>query len=172
MRNSEFDSRSEVSALVDLDLARELLLAFHRIVGQSLSPTKRKCFLLAEDFSRLFCIDGKIIVLEWDEFLFVQVHLFSDRLSASASSTFLAIVMVCHNSNPLFYASRKSNEHDAALFVLFHFNLCGIVLGSFGSCRGVIIVATIGSSAVEKHVCRPSRNLSPRAIRPLSQMDR
>ena len=57
------------------------------------------------------------------------------------------------NSNPLVCASRESNQ-DAALFVLHHFNLCGIVLGSFVSYRGVIIVATMGLTDVKRHVCR------------------
>ena len=105
----------------------------------------------------------------WWISLFVQVHLFQTDCRLLYRPSFLWRQLPdnlpaqnhtirlhwCNNSNsnPLVCSSRKSNQY-AALFVQSHFNLCEIVLGSFVSYRGVIVVATMGSTAPKKHVCR------------------
>ena len=69
------------------------------------------------------------------------------RQSAGIGShNMFALVMVCQK-NPLFYASRKSNQY-AALCIRLHFNVYGSFLASFGSCRGVSIGTSMGFTAV------------------------
>ena len=71
----------------------------------------------------------------------------------------IALLMVCQNFKLVFCASRKSNQFSA---------LCaGLHFGSLSPNRGVNMVATIGSTAVKKHVCRPSRLIPS----PLPQSD-
>ena len=71
----------------------------------------------------------------------------------------IALLMVCQKFKLVFCASRKSNQYTA---------LCaGLHFGSLSSNRGVNMVATIGSTAVKKHVCRPSRLIPS----PLPQSD-
>ena len=52
--SSSFGSVKEKSALVDFDLARQLLLEFHQIVGQSLTPHWQRFFPFAQDLSQLW----------------------------------------------------------------------------------------------------------------------
>ena len=95
---------------------------------------------------------------------------FTRQSAGIESNNMIALEMICLNSNPLFCASRKSNQHSA-LCIRIHFNLYGIVLGSFGSYRGVSIDISTGSIAAMKHVCRPSRTPIPPAMSPPSKVD-
>ena len=82
------------------------------------------------------------------------------------SCNMVALVAVCHNSNPLFCASRKSNQYTAWC-KRHHFNLYACYLGWFGLYRGVSMDGTMESTAVMNHVCRPYRTPIRHATRDL-----
>ena len=148
--------------MLDLDLAQQLFLGFHRS-NHCLQP-RGNAFVSHKIYPVFFAWTGNCLFLN-------VMNLSSFKFTFFKQTFGFCIVQVScnHNSNPLFCANRKSNQ-KTALLVLHHFTLCGIVVGSFVSYRGVIIVATMGSTAVQKHVCRPCRNPSPPAMRPPARM--